>query len=230
MSFTIEITDEYTVKVIEKNSDKSNIKYIEVDDLIDILKASKTIIKRDEHKLLFRSPILTSFDDVSTIQYIVVSNNIQYIVIKKNEGKHDFALGNKMFKQMNLPTLIFTFKIYDGVIMSGYVCCVKDPIVIESTKIYYYPFGNVYSDGHICFGGNNMANHKICDYTQLHSMPSRFLLMPTSDTYTQKSKYKMVTNELCEYLTNNKFDKEMLLEYNNLTFENYIKKVTNTCI
>lgn len=229
MPFTIEITDEYTVKIIDKNQDKYKVKYIEVDDLIDILKASKTIIKT-QNELLFRTPILTSFNDVSTINYTVINNNVQYIVLKKDAGPHDFAFNDKIIRQMNLPTLIFTFKIYEGMIMNGYVCCAKDPIITEDSRIYYYPFGNVYSDSHICFGGNNMSNHKICDYTQLHSMPSRFLLMPTSDTYTQKSKYKMVTNELCEYLTNNKFDKEMLLEYNNLTFENYIKKVTNTGI
>lgn len=230
MPFTIEITDEYTVKIIEKKQDKSKVKYIEVDDLIDILKASKTVIKDKEAELLFRTPVLTSFNDVSTISYTVINNNVQYIILKKDEGPHDFAFGGEIIKQMNLPTLIFTFKIYDGMIMNGYVCCVKDTIVTEKSEVYYYPFGNVYLDTHICFGGNNMSNHKICDYTQLHSMPSRFLLMPTSDTYTQKSRYKMETYKLCRHLANNKFDKEMLLEYNNFTFENYIKKITHTDI
>lgn len=228
MSIMIEITDDYNIKILNQDGLAStSVKYIEINDLINILQVSKNAgdtIKNKCGEVLLRTPIFPSFGDVSTLQYIVHDSETQHIILKKDACKHDFNFHGKIYKKISIPTTIFTFRIYKGLIQAGYVACVKDKVITEDTKIYKYPFGNVYSDTRICFGANSMANHKCDVFQSLHSMPSRFLLMET--TSFGNNKYKIDNYEdLYKSLQTEEFDLDKLIPHN-MTYKEYIESIT----
>ncbi len=54
------------------------------------------------------------------------------------------------------PRLVFYFSYQDGKMITAKCFAAKDEVLMDQSKLYHYPFGNVYSDGKICFGGNSI--------------------------------------------------------------------------
>ena len=61
------------------------------------------------------------------------------------------------------PNLLFYFEVGQGVMLTSRVFAVRDNYwaIGEDTELCYFPYGNVYSDGKICWGSNDsIANLK----------------------------------------------------------------------
>ena len=62
------------------------------------------------------------------------------------------------------PNLLFIFKVASGNIADSKVFAIKAPrarAITDETALYRFPYGNVWSNGKICWGGNsNVVRHK----------------------------------------------------------------------
>ena len=58
------------------------------------------------------------------------------------------------------PALVFYFRTKMGKVTISRVFAAKDEKLTDNTKLYHYPFGNVYDDGKICWGGNVLPDIK----------------------------------------------------------------------
>lgn len=50
------------------------------------------------------------------------------------------------------PAMLFHFKVQGGKLNESKCFALKEDTLTEKTKLYAYPFGNVYEDGKICWG------------------------------------------------------------------------------
>lgn len=61
----------------------------------------------------------------------------------------------KMYR-MPFPALVFYFDVKSGVVNKSKCFAMKDTVVTDTTKLYYFPYSNVYDDGNICWGTNQL--------------------------------------------------------------------------
>lgn len=232
MSVMFKITDDYNVELIYEENNIKKFKYIEVEDLIKVLKLSKQYSTKKtitNDKILFKSPVFPSYEGVSVIQYIIKSNDTQYIVLKMDKGTKSMTVKNILFNNVHVPACVFVIKIFKSLIQTCYIACVKDEIIDDTTKMFRYPFGNVYSDCRICFGNNDMALHKTNDLMNLHSFPSRFFMMnDTGFNWVSTTKHKQI-QDYVKYLTENEFDEDTLIpcqnKFKDITYKDFIDQI-----
>lgn len=65
--------------------------------------------------------------------------------------KRGFAFANRIF-YIPFPALVMKACFHKGVRKSERIFALKEDNPSPTTALYNYPFGNVYNDGHICFG------------------------------------------------------------------------------
>lgn len=80
--------------------------------------------------------------------------------------------------EIPFPNLTFYFSVIKGEINQSKVFARKSDIVDDKTLLYFYPFGNVYSDGRICWGCNNFE--KISTFADLEYVVKLFYSAPTN--------------------------------------------------
>jgi len=94
---------------------------------------------------------------------------------------------NNMFL-VPFPRLMFELEAVNGRFLGGYVYAVKGtkPIV-DKTELYQYPFGNVSTSGHICFG-NIFAQEVVVveKFIDFEKVIERFFSAITNDDYWGK--------------------------------------------
>jgi hypothetical protein len=240
----IEISDDLDIYVKPVDYDTGTVtkKRITMEELLEVLHVSneyRTISKKGEmtgSSTLFRTPIFSSFNGSFTIQYIAQTNDLHYAVLQRLPGPHAFAVHDKVYNNVGLPGLVFVVKIYKDLIQSCNIGAIKERVVKEDTPIYRYPFTNAYGDGKICFGQNDMKNHKLQNgFTDLQSFPSKFFLMPSTHSMGQQNRYDMELRPLVEYLVDKEFDEEKLVPFlssssmisKQYTYREWIEDITN---
>ena len=220
----INITDNFNVSInlLDDDTNTYKTKHISFDNLVNILNH----IKQDEScsvtthndnfdsNVLYVSPVFSSRNGVSIVQHILKENNENVYIIKKEKGKVDFQYYNNKFN-VHTPSLLFAVVIKDDIISSVKVFALKEDFLTENTELYAYPFSNVYNNGRICFGANNISSKKFKDFKDILSIPSMFLNMPSTHELRNRNKYNMEYKLLLEHLESNEFD------LNNLISENY---------
>lgn len=117
------------------------------------------------------------------------------------------------------PSLAFYIKVSHGKVVKTLCRALKsgEKKITDKTKLYYYPFGNVYIDGKICWGGNSLPD--IEKPSDLSLIPRLFLSAPTnSDLWTSGAninlgKLEPVLSKVYEALNGKKqFPNAMLKE------------------
>ena len=84
--------------------------------------------------------------------------------------------GNKY--SIPFPSLLFAVKVVGQRVTGTRVYAVKDKKVTKESALYHYPFGNVYNDGDICWGGNSLPN--IEGVKDTFKVPQIFYSSPTN--------------------------------------------------
>ena len=102
------------------------------------------------------------------------------------------------------PDLVFYLHSSKGKVTKSCLFCV-DEVPNEKTKLLYYPFGNVHSDGRICWGQNVLPKVRcLCDYDKVVSL---FFSADTNDDLYEtfkleqgRKKKELTQRELLETL------------------------------
>lgn len=77
------------------------------------------------------------------------------------------------------PSLVFYFEVESGRITGSRVWALTDERPNERSMLYAYPFGNVYKDARICWGGNSLP--ELSTMKELDGVISLFFGSPTND-------------------------------------------------
>lgn len=215
--FVININDkdEY-IKVLSDIDGVSNIKYINTEDLITLLKSAQLNEKRSRVKSVkkWETGILPSSNDVTMLYVGETYEGNKKVIFKKEACNHDFVVYENTYEKIGLPIMIFSLTITpNNKISFGEVYCTKESFITEETELYKYPFPNVSSsNGSICFGGNTRIKAlEVNNLYDLHSFPSKFFTMPTTHEFSTKYDSNLALRPFLESLQNKPFDNYYLI-------------------
>ncbi len=116
---------------------------------------------------------------------------------------------------MELPTLVFAFRVEGGREKDTHVFCMKDTQPTPRSILYHFPLGNVsLQNGKVCWGTNRLPDVKCLK--DLDMLMTYFISCPfNSDHYRRNENNKMKDFELrdlCVYVEREgKFDEEQIL-------------------
>lgn len=77
------------------------------------------------------------------------------------------------------PTMVWNFTVRCNELKKSQVFVAKTDDIKDNTKLFKYPFGNVYDDGRICWGGN--LNKEIRTIREVEKVISTFFGSSTND-------------------------------------------------
>lgn len=214
----IEFEKESSIATVKlKDKDNVKVKYLQIDEVVEIIKESKNniVIERDTEKLkdvLYDTKLLPSFNGTSVIQIIEYHQGNKMIVLKKEKCRHDFAYHSTIMKNVGLPTLLFFIELNkNNIIYCCKVFAVKDKSINLETQLYKYPFTNVYDSGQICFGANK-DKLIIEDLRELSHFPDKFLMMPTTHDLRFESIFDISMRKFLEILEDMDFEDGFLIK------------------
>ena len=186
--------------MIERNDNVNTVKYITFNDLCNAVLAARD----DSQVQSLASPLLPK----NCIQYIERNNGELAVVMEREAKATDFSYGDKVFKKIGVPKLLFAFRILANTLQEGYVVAVKDNLVSEDTELYHYPFSNVYRSGSICWG-NKLPTYGELRYLQ--NVPEMFLSMENNNhNYGHINLSGLEYRPLLEVLEGQKFREDWL--------------------
>jgi hypothetical protein len=111
-------------------------------------KAILEVAKPHLHELELISPVLPR----NCLFYKAgMGGNNEVIALEMERVRWDVRLGENMFEQIGHPKLVFVFHLYQGEVKGAFVAAVKDEVITKRTKLYYYPFSNVYDSMKCCW-------------------------------------------------------------------------------
>ena len=102
--------------------------------------------------------------------------------------------GNKY--SIPFPSLLFSIKVINGKATETNVFAVKDVKASKNTVLYHFPFGNVYDNGKICWGGNSLP--AINSPLESTIIPRLFYSAPTNSDLWNAEKRLDVSIVKCE--------------------------------
>lgn len=213
VSFTVD----NMVKLTFLSEGGNVVKYITFDDFVGAILAAQ----HKEDKVITEN--ITPILPPNTIQYMELTNGGYIIVIKKDKCNIDIEYGDKIYKKVGIPTLLFAFRMYQDTLQEGYVVSVKDKIINADTPIYFYLFSNVFKDTHICWG-NKLPTFP--DVLYISNIADMFLSMPNSSHNYGFNSSGLEYRPLLESLEGKIFDESILLSMN-MTYSEWISSIIN---
>lgn len=84
------------------------------------------------------------------------------------------------------PSLLFFFRIQSGILKYSNVYALKKDNVDDNDYVYHYPFGNVHSDGSICWGSNTVNG--IRNFREVEKAVSMFFGCSTNDDLWERNR------------------------------------------
>lgn len=170
---TINNPDTVTVRVIDLDG-KSVIKNISFDDYIKMLKGNSVtnVVRTRLH--------------IPTETYDVVyggSDDFAVVfIIKPQIAPVSYMQSNYTIP---FPQMCFFVNVKNNNVVSTRVFALKSNRICDTTPLYHYPFGNVHSNGDICWGSNKLPH--IFSLRDALSLFSIFMSAETnSDLWSEK--------------------------------------------
>lgn len=158
------------IKVEMRKKGVSSIKNISLDDLVNSITDSKKDSK----------VVSTGFLPENCLS-VKISDKLKSVVIWHPRGRCDYTYFNTLYEDFPMPCLVFGFDIdVSGKVKDYRMAVLDDEKPKPSTRLYEYPFSNVYRDTRICIGAAN----SLPVYEHLHtlaSLPNLVLSIPNND-------------------------------------------------
>ncbi|MGF7033509.1 hypothetical protein J2T17_004457 [Paenibacillus mucilaginosus] len=114
-----------------------------------------------------------------TVLYQEESDGSRIMVMEREAAKRNVIYHKTEYKQVGHPGMLFAFKIRGERIIGCRIVAVKDTYVKPTTKLYAYPFSNVYGDASACWP--DLKSIPVTDLFQLQHLPELFFNSPAND-------------------------------------------------
>lgn len=135
----------------------------------------EVMVLLEKERALVSTPILPK----NCIAYRELAGNIKEIIIEVDKQRWDVTYYDNIIKSVGHPKMVFVFRLKDESIKICSIYAVKDSIIKERTRLYRYPFTNVYENHKACWPG--LRHHKIKNLFQLSTLPHVFLTSPSNN-------------------------------------------------
>jgi hypothetical protein len=126
----------------------------------------------------------------------------KYFVIRHPLLRADITYHQTVYENFPIPRMVFGFVVArDGRVTGCKVAAVADEKPVPETRVYEWPFSNVFNDGRICTGAaNSLPVHKTG--RTLSSLPHFILALPNNDHNFNRghNKMKLGYRELLDYM------------------------------
>lgn len=185
---------------------------------------SKLLRRYKEKHVVCTSPILPK----GTLLYQEDNRGGYIIAIEVEPQQRDVMFYQTTFENVGHPRLIFVFEVNESRTAKANLFAVKDPVIKATTKLYRYPFANVYSNGSCCWP--ELSSVSIEDPVQLSNLVHLFFNSPHNNHLFNGENLR----ELFSKLSGKDFDFAMLKPFGT-TFGSYLslmktKKTTNNAV
>lgn len=112
--------------------------------------------------------------------HVSMNSSEKFFVLWNPELRADVMYGEKEYPDFPIPRLVFGVRMLaTGRIADCSIGVVADERPTPETKMYRYPFSNVYPDGAVCSGNNVLPKYK--KQTALRNFPRYLLGLPDND-------------------------------------------------
>ncbi|MDQ0255558.1 truncated hemoglobin YjbI [Evansella vedderi] len=129
-----------------------------------------------KERKVVRSPILPK----NCVLYMEELDGTKICVIEVDKQKFDVKYHNTEYENVGHPKMLFEFHVTPQQrIRTARIYAVKDTVIKPETKIYRYPFSNVYGDFRACWP--DIYGEPIKDIHQLTTKPFLFINSPSND-------------------------------------------------
>lgn len=138
-------------------------------------------------------------------------------VIWNPELRADLTYYDKEYLDFPIPRLVFGVRILEnGRMAECSIGVVADETPTPETRMFHYPFSNVYDSGKVCTGNNVLPRYK--KLTALKHFPRYLLGLPDNDDFydREKNRLKLGHGDLMEHLK----DKEPAYYYSDILVPN----------
>ena len=180
-----------TIAVEERIGDAVMYKNISHDDLMNCIKKSVKEAKT----------IRSGFLPENCISYDV-SDNAKTVVVYAPPCRMDFTYHKTVYERFPLPAMAFKMSVDSfGRTSDHMLAVVADETPSPKTRVYKYPFSNVYETGLICTGAaNSLPAYR--DVRTLGTLPRLIMSFPNNDhMYSQnKNRQNLLYRDLLELL------------------------------
>lgn len=165
-----------------------------------------------EKKRVVKSPILPK----NCIMYQEELDGTEVFVIEVDKQQFDVTYHKTPFHQVGHPKLLFEFHVRTNRVYKCRIFAVKDAITKPSSKLYHYPFSNVFPTFNACWP--DLQSIVMDGVHQLSTLPYLFINSPSNDHLFRGSNLR----ELFAALQNKEFDDD-LLEVTNLVVQDHFE-------
>lgn len=150
-----------------------------------------------------KSPLLPK----NCILYQEKLDGTKIVVLEIEKQKFNVVYHKTPIMEVGHPKLLFVFNVLRDRILSVQIVAVRDKIIRPSTKLYRYPFSNVYSNTfQACWPDKN--NIRVKEIYQLSGLPYSFISTPSNDHLYDGTNLR----ELLVSLSGKDFDESILKE------------------
>ena len=149
--------------------------------------------------------------------HVAMNSMERSFVLWNPELRADVAYYDREYPDFPLPRLVFGVRILEtGRMADCSIGVAADETPTPETKMYHYPFSNVYDNGKVCAGNNVLPRYK--KLTALKHFPRYLLGLPDNDDMydRKKNRLELGHGELMEHLK----DKDPAYYYSDILVPN----------
>ena len=204
-----------SITVEERRGDIVSVKLIAPSDLIDVFRNSA------EAKECFETGFLPK-----NCLSVKIYDHKKEVAITHSALYADITYFKTRYEHFPLPRMVFSFGYTpECKIVSYRLAVIDDEEPTPTTKLYEYPFSNVYSHTGICVGAaNDIPRHK--SLRTLSALPNYILGLPNNDHNfsAANNKLRLGYRELMEHLRDKppEYYYEKVLVPRNFTLQDFI--------
>lgn len=221
-NFVLEIGSSF---IKRRNIKDGTVEQIEPDSLLELLTICK---EAGEPKYVGRIPENSKILDL----FVDDIGDVKHVVMLLPKGRFNLVAPTKTYCNVEHPTLLFYLKVDSGRICDTRIAALKvskKAQLSDSTRLYRYPFTNVYGDYHVCWGNiylptcNTLEEVELVPYTHwLSSMNSS-----TEGDNFKKYKKKVSKEDLYEDLQSNMISIDDVLVQSKHTYGDFKEMIVN---
>jgi|SRR5579875_723770 len=206
MSVTITISEQSLPRIEYQNA--NGLKrgfFVHHDQLIGFLQSATNDRDIEDHG----SPLMvTPALPPNCVKYAFLSNDSHALFVTAPEISVNVKYHATEFENVPFPKLVFAFIVRNEILTKAYVAVYKDLFLRDNTKLYHFPYSNVYTDGQLCY----WSNEKFKDLVQLQTFHHRWVQEPNSDHLFRQSLTTLnkPLRELFDISQNKPFDYSIL--------------------
>ena len=129
------------------------------------------------------------------------------------------------YSDIQLPNILFASRVVGGKHNCSFIVCTYEDNITDETKLYNFPFPNVFGNTSICWGANGNSTFLECKSTDVSKLLSMFLTMQFTDhNFSYNNKCGMPVRKFLDYLKDKgTINKEWLVPHN--TFKQWFDKI-----